>query len=292
MCMRGRDTVETDFDRRHQAQLRLSLASSPNLSVKVFSTGRLQIAGCHDETSCMEAVRIVAHALNDIFERSPSIMKRQVKAGQDPAGVKLDGKIDINKLPLPKIVMINCSFDSVRFLFLPPISSFPPSFISLLLLSSSFFFVLLSLISRGRHVFLSLIRFSAGHGSAWLRTGPPQADGAASQSSGEQRECGGGFLQPRPGTSTSCCICPSSSSFLPPSLSLPPISLTLCPRPLPFFPSFTLSVALHWSQGQVQAYGGGSQRAEGGAVGSRDLHRHVPVGQGSDHGGSAVGGSE
>jgi len=96
----------------HQAQLRLSLASSPNLSVKVFSTGRLQIAGCHDETSCMEAVRIVAHALNDIFERSTSIMKRQVKAGQDAAGVKLDGKIDVNKLPLPKIVMINCSFDS------------------------------------------------------------------------------------------------------------------------------------------------------------------------------------
>lgn len=140
--MRGRETVATDFDRRHQAQLRLSLASSPNLSVKVFSTGRLQIAGCHDETSCMEAVRIVAHALNDIFERSPSIMKRQVKAGQDPAGVKLDGKIDINKLPLPKIVMINCSFDSVRFLS-PPTPPPTPLPFSSYSLSFSFFLLLL-----------------------------------------------------------------------------------------------------------------------------------------------------
>ena len=99
----------------HQAQLRLSLASSPNLSVKVFSTGRLQIAGCHDETSCMEAVKIVAQALNEIFAKDPLIMKRQVKSGEH-AGVKVEGEIDLEKLPSPKIVMINCSFDSVRHL--------------------------------------------------------------------------------------------------------------------------------------------------------------------------------
>lgn len=97
----------------HQAQLRLSLARSPNLSVKVFSTGRLQIAGCHDETSCMEAVKIVAQALNEIFRKDPLIMKRQVKSGEH-VGAAVEGEIDLGKLPSPKIVMINCSFDSVR----------------------------------------------------------------------------------------------------------------------------------------------------------------------------------
>ena len=96
----------------HQAQLRLSLASSPNLSVKVFSTGRLQIAGCHDESSCMEAVKIVAQALNEILEKNPLIMKRQVKSGLKDAGATVDGQIDLEQLPTPKIVMINCSFDS------------------------------------------------------------------------------------------------------------------------------------------------------------------------------------
>ncbi len=37
----------------HQAQLRLSLPGSPNISVKVFSTGRLQIAGCRYVYVCV-----------------------------------------------------------------------------------------------------------------------------------------------------------------------------------------------------------------------------------------------
>ncbi|KAJ1491035.1 hypothetical protein T484DRAFT_1934126 [Baffinella frigidus] len=96
----------------HQAQLRLSLPSSPNLSVKVFSTGRLQIAGCHDEASCIEAVKIVAEALNEIQADFPEIVKRQVKSVNGGAGQRLEGKMDMSELPSPRIVMINCSFDS------------------------------------------------------------------------------------------------------------------------------------------------------------------------------------
>ena len=60
----------------------------------------------------MEAVKIVAQALNEIFDKTPLIMKRQIKTGQN-AGVRVEGKIDLRQLPSPKIVMINCSFDSV-----------------------------------------------------------------------------------------------------------------------------------------------------------------------------------
>jgi len=59
----------------------------------------------------MEAVKIVAQALNEIFDKTPLIMKRQIKTGQN-AGVRVEGKIDLRQLPSPKIVMINCSFDS------------------------------------------------------------------------------------------------------------------------------------------------------------------------------------
>ena len=68
---------------------------------------------CHDETSCMEAVKQVALALNEILQKEPLIMKRQVKTGRD-AGSRVEGIIDLDHLPTPKIVMINCSFDSVR----------------------------------------------------------------------------------------------------------------------------------------------------------------------------------
>jgi len=64
----------------------------------------------------MEAVKIVAQALNEIFEKNPLIMTRQVKSGQD-AGLKVEGVIDLESLPTPKIVMINCSFDSVRYMY-------------------------------------------------------------------------------------------------------------------------------------------------------------------------------
>jgi len=60
----------------------------------------------------MEAVKHVAMALNEIFEKEPLIMKRQVKTGQE-AGSRVEGIIDLEHLPTPKIVMINCSFDSV-----------------------------------------------------------------------------------------------------------------------------------------------------------------------------------
>ena len=60
----------------------------------------------------MEAVKIVAEALNEIFDKDPLIMKRQIKSGVE-AGSKVEGKIDLTQLPSPKIVMINCSFDSV-----------------------------------------------------------------------------------------------------------------------------------------------------------------------------------
>lgn len=92
----------------HQAQLRLSLPNSPNISLKVFSTGRLQIAGCRDEESCMEAVQLVAHAVNEIQTRRPDVMKRQVKV----EGTLVEGPINPKDLPSPQIVMINCSFDS------------------------------------------------------------------------------------------------------------------------------------------------------------------------------------
>jgi len=60
----------------------------------------------------MEAVKIVAQALNEIFDKNPLIMKRQIKSGLN-AGARVEGKIDLGQLPSPKIVMINCSFDSV-----------------------------------------------------------------------------------------------------------------------------------------------------------------------------------
>jgi hypothetical protein len=60
----------------------------------------------------MEAVKHVAQALNEIFGKDPLIMKRQVKSGQD-AGSRVEGIIDLDHLPTPRIVMINCSFDSV-----------------------------------------------------------------------------------------------------------------------------------------------------------------------------------
>ena len=97
---------------RHQAQLRLSLLRSPNLSVKVFSTGRLQIAGCRDEASCIEALKIVAEALNGIQETCPEIVRRQAKRGEGGQLQELAGRIDTTALPAPRIVMINCSFDS------------------------------------------------------------------------------------------------------------------------------------------------------------------------------------
>jgi len=92
----------------HQAQLRLSLLSSPNISLKVFSTGRLQIAGCRDEGSCMEAVKLVALAVNEIHKKRPEVMKRQTKTD----GTRVEEPIDPEQLHAPQIVMINCSFDS------------------------------------------------------------------------------------------------------------------------------------------------------------------------------------
>eukprot|EP00293_Proteomonas_sulcata_P009094 CAMPEP_0184306380 /NCGR_PEP_ID=MMETSP1049-20130417/15390_1 /TAXON_ID=77928 /ORGANISM="Proteomonas sulcata, Strain CCMP704" /LENGTH=284 /DNA_ID=CAMNT_0026618623 /DNA_START=93 /DNA_END=947 /DNA_ORIENTATION=+ len=96
----------------HQAQLRLCLSSSPNISLKVFSTGRLQIAGCRDEKSCIQAVNEVVKALNKIQKKYPNIMKIQPKMGPLKESKPLEQPIDATKLPPPQIVMINCSFDS------------------------------------------------------------------------------------------------------------------------------------------------------------------------------------
>ncbi len=57
----------------------------------------------------MEAVKLVAHAVNDIYRRRPEVMKRQTKA----EGKLVEDLIDSAQLPAPQIVMINCSFDSV-----------------------------------------------------------------------------------------------------------------------------------------------------------------------------------
>jgi len=97
----------------HQAQLRLTLTTSPNVSVKVFSTGRLQIAGCRDEASCMEAVETIAAAFNAVqaLPGGEDVIKRTEKGGLWPGAV-VEGPIDTSKITQPQIVMINCSFDS------------------------------------------------------------------------------------------------------------------------------------------------------------------------------------
>jgi hypothetical protein len=95
----------------HQAQLRLSLPGSPNISVKVFSTGRLQIAGCREEQIGVSAVRVVAEGVNEVMMMDSTAIQRQYITGPTP-GAPVPGPLDLNALPQADIVMINCSFDS------------------------------------------------------------------------------------------------------------------------------------------------------------------------------------
>jgi hypothetical protein len=87
----------------HQVQLRLRLSQCPNASVKVFSTGRCQVAGCRSEDRCVETVQFVANVLNDVKEVHPEVFVRREVGGAllDPAAIVS-----------AETVMINSSFDA------------------------------------------------------------------------------------------------------------------------------------------------------------------------------------
>lgn len=98
----------------HQVQLRLALPCNPNISVKVFKTGRLQIAGCKDEGTCNKIVRHVINCLNSIYEGSrdgSAVFERHVC---EPSGqhVTITGPIVFDKIIAPETVNINCTFDA------------------------------------------------------------------------------------------------------------------------------------------------------------------------------------
>eukprot|EP00292_Cryptomonas_paramecium_P010325 CAMPEP_0113716790 /NCGR_PEP_ID=MMETSP0038_2-20120614/34112_1 /TAXON_ID=2898 /ORGANISM="Cryptomonas paramecium" /LENGTH=273 /DNA_ID=CAMNT_0000644405 /DNA_START=85 /DNA_END=902 /DNA_ORIENTATION=+ /assembly_acc=CAM_ASM_000170 len=98
----------------HQVQLRLALQCNPNISVKVFKTGRLQIAGCKDEGSCNKIVRHVVQCLNSIYQGSRAgqgVFERHVC---EPSGqhVTISGPLVLDKIIAPETVNINCTFDA------------------------------------------------------------------------------------------------------------------------------------------------------------------------------------
>ena len=88
----------------HQAQLRLSLPGSPNISVKVFSTGRLQIAGCREEHVGQLAVRTVAEGVNEIMAKGQSVISRQHVCGP-VSGTNIEGPLDLDRLPSPEVTL-------------------------------------------------------------------------------------------------------------------------------------------------------------------------------------------
>lgn len=97
----------------HQVQLRLCLPCNPNISVKVFKTGRLQIAGCKDEGTCNKIVRHVLNCLNSIHAtpQGSRVFERHVC---EPSGqhVAIHGPIDFDTVVTPETVNINCTFDA------------------------------------------------------------------------------------------------------------------------------------------------------------------------------------
>eukprot|EP00960_Hanusia_phi_P044511 756685-Hanusia_phi.AAC.1 len=98
----------------HQVQLRLSMQCNPNISVKVFKTGRLQIAGCKDEGTCNKIVRHVINSLNNIYDHvpdGPTVFERHVC---EPSGqhVAVHGPIRFSEVLAPETVNINCTFDA------------------------------------------------------------------------------------------------------------------------------------------------------------------------------------
>mmetsp|Transcript_25353 Transcript_25353/g.51631 ORF Transcript_25353/g.51631 Transcript_25353/m.51631 type:complete len:351 (-) Transcript_25353:142-1194(-) len=97
----------------HQVQLRLCLPCNPNISVKVFKTGRLQIAGCKDEGTCNKIVRHVIDCLNRIQARPDgrNVFERHLC---EPSGqhVAIEGPIEFDAVVTPETVNINCTFDA------------------------------------------------------------------------------------------------------------------------------------------------------------------------------------
>lgn len=97
----------------HQVQLRLSLPCNPNISVKVFKTGRLQIAGCKDEGTCNKIVRHVIDCLNRI-QATPEGHQVFERHLCEPSGqhVAINGPIEYDAVVTPETVNINCTFDA------------------------------------------------------------------------------------------------------------------------------------------------------------------------------------
>jgi hypothetical protein len=97
----------------HQVQLRLSLPCNPNISVKVFKTGRLQIAGCKDEGTCNKIVRHVINCLNGI-QATPNGARVFQRHLCEPSGqhVAINGPIECERVVQPETVNINCTFDA------------------------------------------------------------------------------------------------------------------------------------------------------------------------------------
>lgn len=97
----------------HQVQLRLSLPANPNISVKVFKTGRLQIAGCKDEPTCKSIIEHVLACLNGL-QATPAgagVFERHVC---EPSGqhVPIQGPLVYDSVVKPETVNINCTFDA------------------------------------------------------------------------------------------------------------------------------------------------------------------------------------
>ena len=97
----------------HQVQLRLCLPANPNISVKVFKTGRLQIAGCKDEPTCKSIIEHVLKTLNSI-QQTPAgrnVFERHVC---EPSGqhVAIEGPLVYQDIVKPETVNINCTFDA------------------------------------------------------------------------------------------------------------------------------------------------------------------------------------
>jgi len=96
----------------HQVQLRLQLPANPNISVKVFKTGRLQIAGCKDEPTCKAIIVLVLAALNHIQRTAgTAVFERHVC---EPSGqfTPIKGPLTYEHIVKPETVNINCTFDA------------------------------------------------------------------------------------------------------------------------------------------------------------------------------------
>ena len=97
----------------HQVQLRLCLPANPNISVKVFKTGRLQIAGCKDEPTCKSIIEHVINTLNTI-QQTPAGAKVFERHVCEPSGqlVVIKGPLKYADIVKPETVNINCTFDA------------------------------------------------------------------------------------------------------------------------------------------------------------------------------------